>query len=289
MLAVPRPLLAANLQPTFSGRAYVKVGVMVAGGRQKVALWVDTDIALGADAGDVDDGYALAWLLCQTDIVIAGLSVVSGNTDAATAGHCARALLAAAGRPDVGVHGPDTAPQALLRLPPTVDLLAIGPLRNLGEALTLSPDQRWRQVTVVGGLHRWLPRPWLAASDLNRRRHPDSWSQVLARQKVRQCPLDQARRLRGDPALLHRLAQHPGLGAHLAAHSQRWLRSAWLRHGMPSFPLWDLTAAMWALDRLPGARSINGRLVDFDVRAAQRRFLDDLLAPRVTETIPSAG
>lgn len=60
MLAVPRPLLAANLQPTFSGRAYVKVGVMVAGGRQKVALWVDTDIALGADAGDVDDGYALA-------------------------------------------------------------------------------------------------------------------------------------------------------------------------------------------------------------------------------------
>lgn len=256
--------------------------------RQK-SLWVDTDLALGADAGDVDDGYALAWLLCQADVHVEGISVVSGNTDAATAARCVSALLEVAGRSEVPIHGPDTAAPALLGLSNATDVLAIGPLSNLGAALALNPAHRWRRVTVVGGLHRLWPRPWLALSDLNRRRDPASWQQVMCRQRVLQCPLDQARRVRANRSLLATLTDAPGLSAYLGHHTERWLHGAWARNGGPSIPLWDLTAAMLVMDRLPAARQVEHCLVDFDVTAAQRRFRDDLCGALLTETAPSGG
>lgn len=128
-----------------------------------------------------------------------------------------------------------------------------------------------------GGLHQRWPRPWLAASDLNHGRDPQAWAEIKATQEFLRVPLDQARRLRVDAALLKKLAaRRPGLGAHLATHSRRWLRSALLRHGARSFPLWDLVAAMLAADALPGAICVDGCLVDFDPAAARERFLADL-------------
>lgn len=250
---------------------------MVAATEAKTSLWIDTDLALGADAGDVDDGFALAWLLCQADVHVVGISVVSGNTDAATAARCVSALLEVAGRSEVPIHGPDTAAPALLGLSDATDVLAIGPLSNLGAALALNPAHRWRRVTVVGGLHRLWPRPWLALSDLNRRRDPASWQQVMCRQRVLQCPLDQARRVRADRALIDAMAGLPGLPAYLARHSRRWLRGAWLRHAAASFPLWDLCAAMLAVDALPAARCSGGVLATFDRITTQRQLHDSLV------------
>src|SRR5688500_19462844 len=55
-------------------------------------LWIDTDNALGADRGNVDDGLAIAALLGSRARVI-GISCVAGNTDAASVVAATRALL----------------------------------------------------------------------------------------------------------------------------------------------------------------------------------------------------
>src|SRR5437773_7361839 len=59
-------------------------------------IWVDTDVALGAPRGDVDDGFALAAVALadrEGAAVLEGVSVVSGNTQGTTAFQAARALL----------------------------------------------------------------------------------------------------------------------------------------------------------------------------------------------------
>src|SRR5262245_17106522 len=105
------------------------------------SLWIDTDNALGADSGDVDDGLALAALLRAAhrgDVSIAGISVVDGNTDAATAARCTRALV---DRADITVPVIEAAeaPAAIAALPPGTSLLSLGPLTNICAALRLNP------------------------------------------------------------------------------------------------------------------------------------------------------
>src|SRR6476659_3064386 len=55
-------------------------------------VWVDTDVALGARWGDVDDGFALAALLRCPSVEILGISTVFGNTTPEVAARCAREL-----------------------------------------------------------------------------------------------------------------------------------------------------------------------------------------------------
>src|SRR6476661_5886244 len=65
-----------------------------------VRIWVDTDVALGARRGDVDDGFALAAILAaarREKVELAGVSTVFGNTNAAESQRCARALCETAG------------------------------------------------------------------------------------------------------------------------------------------------------------------------------------------------
>src|SRR5437667_461578 len=61
-------------------------------------VWVDTDVALGARWGDVDDGFALAALLRCPSVEILGISTVFGNTTPEVAARCAREILSAACR-----------------------------------------------------------------------------------------------------------------------------------------------------------------------------------------------
>src|SRR5262249_57733368 len=63
-------------------------------------IWVDTDIALGAPEGDVDDGFALAAIAVAHRkglIELLGVSTVFGNTTAARSQGCAREMLRRAG------------------------------------------------------------------------------------------------------------------------------------------------------------------------------------------------
>lgn len=242
-------------------------------------IWVDTDLALAASSGDVDDGFAIAWLLAQPHVELVGISVVSGNCPAPVAYTCVLALLHQAERTDIPVLQNEAAWQALADLPADVAILAIGPLTNLAAALRLRPNLRWAQVACVGGIFQYWPRPWLRASDLNRGRDPQSWQLVMQTQQVLQCPLDVVRVLRADRRLLTALAAGRGLAPYLAKHAERWLREARWRHFALSFPLWDVVAAMALVGALEAPCVVAGRLIHFDVMAANQRLRESLFAP----------
>src|SRR5216683_5047308 len=106
-------------------------------------IWIDTDIALGADRGDIDDGLALAAIAAAARRGAArllGVSAVAGNTDAATALRCARALLRVAGLESVPLIDAAAAPAHLAALAAGTSLLALGPLTNVARALQLNPN-----------------------------------------------------------------------------------------------------------------------------------------------------
>ncbi len=105
------------------------------------AIWVDTDIALGARSGDVDDAFALAAVVRSPALRLVGVSSVFGNTSSATAARCAERLLAVAGSNVPVVEGAaraggsSAAAEAIARLPAGTWLLALGPLTNVAAAL----------------------------------------------------------------------------------------------------------------------------------------------------------
>jgi inosine-uridine nucleoside N-ribohydrolase len=246
------------------------------------SIWIDTDNALGADRGDVDDGLALAAVLSvarRHDVHLAGISVVDGNTDATTAGRCTRALLEVA-ELDVPVIGMGQAAAAIAGLPSGTSLLSLGPLTNIAAALRLNPDCSaildLRMVAAVR--HAWR-HPILVASDLNQRTDPSAASTIRRAHwhQLRIMPLDVIRRLRIDRAALEHLAGAGRMGAYLRTHCERWLaRAAWRYPLLRSFPAWDLVAALDALDLLqePQFDSATSMLTDFNAASALQTFHD---------------
>jgi purine nucleosidase len=249
-------------------------------------LWIDTDLALGAPRGDVDDAFALAAVVRAgggtADWSLAGVSAVAGNTDAATAARCARALLAALDAA-VPVIEQAQAAAALAALPTGASLVALGPLTNVAAALSLDPSLPARiDLRVVGGVRHPWRHPVYALSDLNLRRDRAAARAVLAAPLERRLfPLDVVQALRVQPEDLERLASLEPAGAYVAHHSLRWARRSRVRNLGRGFPAWDLVAALDAVGRLPGARFEGGRLASFDAAAAKDAFFG-LFAGRAT-------
>ncbi|MEM9407315.1 MAG: nucleoside hydrolase [Acidobacteriota bacterium] len=251
---------------------------MVTESRPASRLWVDTDIALGAARGDVDDGLALAAIACAHlagDVELLGVSATFGNTDAATAERCARDLLDAAGLAETQVVGAREAPAALASLEEGAQIVALGPLANVAAALDVDSELPARTslsvvATVLGR------NPLLASYCLNFRKDPEAARRAMRAgfSPRRVFPLDTVRRLRVGRSQLEELAAVGPLGERLAVGSRRWLRSAPWRYLSFSFPAWDLVAALAAVDRLPDARfDEEQRLVDFDVERAWQEFV----------------
>lgn len=237
-------------------------------------IWVDTDVALGAARGDVDDGFALAAVARAAPERLLGVSAVSGNTDADTARRCADRLLGLLGAGDACVSETD-APRALAALPACTSVVAIGPPANLVRAAQLDPDFPSRvSVRVVGRVQRPLRHPLLPLFDLNFRgaRARPFWRLSFRERRV--FPLDVVYGLRFGAADLDRLAVSGPVGEHLARHSRRWLARAPLRYLRASFPAWDLVAALDAVGRLPAAAFEGGRLAAFDAATAKRTFFE---------------
>lgn len=220
-------------------------------------VWVDTDVALGAPAGDVDDGFALAALTGAAAlgrIELLGASTVDGNTTAAEAERCARTLFEAAGA-SVPVHR-DGAARAIAGLPDDAVLVAIGPLGNVAAALALDPGLAARaRLSVVGGnltSPGFLPPLWPHEFNLAKGRRSARAVLNAPWRELVLYPLDVLRRFRCDAARIERLAA-AGAGPVrrlLAEGSRRWLaRSRW-RHGAGGFPVWDLVPALEAAGAL---------------------------------------
>lgn len=223
-------------------------------------LWIDTDLALGAGRGDVDDGYALAAVLCADPSRLLGISTVSGNAPADVAAGCTRELLAAAAIakdvvPGAARAGQDTAAaEAIAALPTGTRLLALGPLSNIAAALRRDPSlaQRITLYLVGGNLSSRGRFPPLWPHEFNLALDPQAAAQVFAAPLHRRVhPMDACGRLRVGGRDLLRLAAASPLGAFLVAHSLRWWLLSPLRLRALRFPLWDLAPALDALDLLP--------------------------------------
>ncbi|MEP6802248.1 MAG: nucleoside hydrolase [Acidobacteriota bacterium] len=271
------------------------------------AVWVDTDVALGALRGDVDDGFALAALLGAARlrrIVFLGISTVTGNAAADVAEDCARALVEAAGLfvPIVRGGGRSgataAAGEAIAALPAGTRLLAIGPLSNVAAALRADAHAAARlALRVVGGnisSRGVFPPVWPHEFNLARDRPAARAVLEAPWRDVALYPLDVVKRLRCDARRLEEISSRGPVGGFLARASRRWLaRSRWLQ-GAGGFPVWDLPPALEAagcLDvsieprRFPGPqRAFSGipdpvrAAVAFDPAKAWSSF-DDLLSP----------
>jgi inosine-uridine nucleoside N-ribohydrolase len=205
-------------------------------------VWIDTDVALGATSGDVDDGFALAALLRCPSVEILGISTVFGNTTPEVAARCARALtgmdvVAGAARPGQLTAAAD----AIAALPPGATILALGPLTNL---LRAPPHV---EVRLVGGnLASWGVWPPLWPFEFNLAKDAGA-ARAFFDSHIRRriYPLDACRHLTADLAALRRLQRSPDpLAQKLARGSWRWLTYAPLRYRALRFPVWDLVPAL---------------------------------------------
>jgi inosine-uridine nucleoside N-ribohydrolase len=247
-------------------------------------LWIDTDIALGATRGDVDDGWALAALIRAAErskgrIKIVGISACDGNTDAATAFDCAARLLTAMQQNHLLLVPRAEAAAHIARLGTGSQIVALGPLTNIATALDIDATLATRSsVVTVGGVLHWTSfRRRLSDLNISRNRHAATLvhENFLHAQRY---PLDVIDQLKLDVPSMARIAHSGAAGMYLARHSARWLRGARWRHGRAAFPVWDLVAALGAIDQLPDATfDHTNRLIAFDA-ARTWAHVESLLA-----------
>ncbi|MFN2384807.1 MAG: nucleoside hydrolase [Thermoanaerobaculia bacterium] len=224
---------------------------------------MDTDVALGAARGDVDDGFALAALFRAHRagaIRLAGVSTVFGNTTAARAEICARRIAEAAGAAVEIVRGaprrgaPSSAAEGIAALAGGAEIVALGPLTNVAAAVEKDPALPLRvSLRLVGGnvssrgfLAPLWPFEFNLAVDAGaaRRVLAAPWREIVL------YPLDVVSALRADEERLRRLAALSSLGSYLARESSRWLKRTRWRHFGRGFPVWDLPAALEAAGAL---------------------------------------
>lgn len=278
--------------------------------RRAPIVWVDTDVALGAPRGDVDDGFALAFLLAAARVglvELAGISTVDGNTSAERAEECARALSETARWTGRVVRGADP---GLARLPAGARIVALGPLGNVDAAIRLDPGLAERvSLSVVGGnLSSAGVLPPLWPYDFNLARDRAAAARVLAApwREIVLFPLDVVRSLWADRVRLEEVRRTGALGALVSEGSLRWIRRARRLRGSSSFPVFDLPAALHAAGALPGVvtgglpdrarRRLPGRpagpiscLTSLSPAAAWAVFLDVLAKSRFRNTTPARG
>ena len=254
-------------------------------------VWIDTDVALGAPWGDVDDGFAVAAML-RSGVEVLGISTVFGNTSSENSAEAARKLIEVAGARVEVIEGAARPQQhtrardAIASLPRDTVVLALGPLPNLTGANV--------EIRLVGGnLESWGRWPPLWPFEFNLAKDSDAAREVFARSIARRIyPLDACQHLVADISALRRLASSSDpLAQHLAKHSWRWLAYAPIRYRALKFPVWDLVPA---LDLVGGLNArfdlrrlrLEGRgLLVADAAAAEAACLRQFDAPAAWSAI----
>lgn len=227
--------------------------------RRLIFLYVDSDNAIEAPRGDVDDAFALVALLLAR-APVAAVGAVAGNTSAARAlaGNRATARVCGFDAPllaggEAGDSAPSEAARWLAESRDELRIVALGPLTNVARALRIDPSLQDRvdEIVVVGGnlssSGRWPPVwPW----EFNLWKDRPAAREVFdSRIPLTIVPLDVAKRLRAGGGDLARLGGP--VGEWLRARSRRWLRRARLLKLRDWFPVWDLAAAMLLIE--PGS------------------------------------
>jgi inosine-uridine nucleoside N-ribohydrolase len=177
--------LRALLRPLAGLLAMLAAGLLLTAHAEKMKIILDTDIG-----GDIDDAWALGFILSRPEFEPLGVTITDGNTPARARIACK--LLHLTGRDDIPVavgrqtgHGRDyqfawaedftalkpiTQPAAdflvetIRKHPGEVTLLAVGPLQNVADALRREPNLGKlvkRVVLMSGNIYRsaWNEKP----------------------------------------------------------------------------------------------------------------------------------
>lgn len=217
-------------------------------------IFVDSDNAMGAPRGNVDDGFALAALL-SSDLPIAALASTFGNTSEARAAENNRRVASLCSFDGPLPRGAENrqatsseASELLNRHDGIRTILSLGPLTNVAQAITRGTGSEWKEIVVVGfnstsrgTLPPWWPHEFNITADL-----PAARTVIESGVPLTIMPLDVAARLR---LTRKDLASIDGaVGEHLRAHSNRWFWRCHMLKISASFAVTDLAAAMWLIN-----------------------------------------
>ncbi len=201
-------------------------------------IFIDSDNAMGSPYyGDVDDGYGIAALI-RSGLPIAGIGAVHGNTPARRAFENNRRLA-----DHLGYTGPvlpqSEVPDFLRAFHGRV--MALGPLTNVAAAIH---EAAFSEVVIVGGNSRTRGR-WPPA-------WPREFNLIIDRSAAREVfrsavpltifPLNVAGELR------LRREDVDVLPDYFRQHTRRWFRYLRYVRMTNRFPIWDLAAAMYAIE-----------------------------------------
>ncbi len=207
-------------------------------------LFIDSDNAHGSRFGDVDDAFAIAALL-RSGLRVVAIAATAGNTSEPRAHENNRALAGQTGYAGPLLRGSEAA--GFLAAAGPLRIAALGPLTNVAAALRAGATQHL-EVMVVGGNRasrgRWPPL-WPHEFNLTKDRAA-AVAVFESALPLTLFPLDVVRGLYATADDVRALGGD--LGRYLALGARRWLARLRLLKATGRFPIWDLAAAIYAID-----------------------------------------
>jgi inosine-uridine nucleoside N-ribohydrolase len=233
----------------------------------KRRVWIDTDPAITAGNGEVDDAFALIQALRSPELEIVGISAVFGNTAIDHTYAMAREIVTRAGRSDVPVyrgcgveadHNPNAATRALAAAltDAPLTILALGPLTTIAATLGQPGAKRANveEIIFVGGRRQGLefratPTQKKPFGDMNFECDPAAASELLALDvPITLAGWEVCAKMWLTPNDLDRLRDEGDACAQWLAKSARIWQSDWQRDfAAPGFTPFDTLAVGWML------------------------------------------
>jgi pyrimidine-specific ribonucleoside hydrolase len=227
-----------------------------------IAVWIDTDPAVGVPDRDVDDGFALLQAFHSPELQIRGVSVVFGNAPLAQAWPIGRRIVrqfgpaglrvyrGAAGGSELGVEtAASRALAAALAREPLV-VIALGPATNVATVLKNRPELASRMVRIVAVAGRRPGQRFTTGTvntnghrDFNFEQDPDAFRAILASSvPLTLAGFEVSSKVWMTDDDLARLAQGPAGVRSMVAPARRWL-GLWKRtFGVDGFNPFDTLA-----------------------------------------------
>ena len=241
---------------------------------EKKKVWIDTDISIGtaSESGtpcDVDDAYALLSLFNSTNVKVAGISTVFGNTDVDTVYKLAKmmanrfgpvALPVAKGASEAMQIGKIEENEAIRTLADklrkqSMTIVALGPATNIASLVLLYPElaSKIDQVILVAGRSSEKknfivgPKQETPFRDLNFDLDPDAFRVLLeSGVPVALTPFELANQVWLTQKDLVTLGESDGVGTYLKNNTQPWLDMWTNNFGARGFNPFDALAAGFA-------------------------------------------
>ena len=246
----------------------VAVLTMAQASPSRVAVWIDTDPAIGEKERDVDDGLALVQAFRSPELDVRGVSVVFGNAPLDRGLPIARRIVRSAGPPRLRVFaGAASAADAkveteasralatALRASP-LTILALGPATNVATTLAKHPELASRVTRIIAVAGR-RPGQRFTTGTSNARGHrdfnfeldPGSFQVLLdSNTEVVLAPFEISSKIWLNGRDLDRLAASSSATARaLASPARAWL-ALWTRlFGVDGFNPFDTLAVAYAI------------------------------------------